>query len=618
MSAFGAPLRSLADIARFEREMPLSQRFPAGSVYDIFSGGAARHGERTALTFLATGADDEVPRVVSYRALAEGITRAANLFARLAGPGAGVAYLLPSLVETHFVLWGAETAGVAVPINFLLQPQNIADLVTAAGARVLVALGAHPQLDIWAKARAVKALLPDLVLVRVGPGGDGDPDGTIDFAAALAAEPGDSLRFGAPRGGDDVAAYFHTGGTTGLPKLVTHTHRNQLAAAFGGTVMQDLDAGDVIANGLPMFHVAATISCGLSFFIAGASLLMLSPGGMRNPAVVANYWRIVARHRATVIGGVPTALAALVNVPVDADLSAVRYSISGAASLPRALAERFEAVTGTRIHEILGMTEAGGLVALDPGAADPVTGSVGFRLPYSEVVVRRLDPDGGLGAPCAPGEVGVLTVAGPNVTPGYRDPSQNAALLRAGWLDSGDLAYADAEGRLFIAGRAKDLIIRSGHNIDPLMIEDALQAHPAVALAAAVGQPDRYAGELPVCYVTLKPGQRVGADELQRFAEPRIAERPAWPKAIWVVDSLPVTSVGKIFKPTLRHDAVRRLVEPAVRDAAGEAATVEVTAGGRRGTLVRVVLPPAAQHRHAAVAAALEGYLFDVEIATDA
>ncbi|MBS4006251.1 MAG: AMP-binding protein, partial [Afipia sp.] len=257
-----------------------------------------------------------------------------------------------------------------------------------------------------------------------------------------------------------------------------------------------------------------------------------------------------------------------------------------------------------------------GLVSIDPASADPVLGSVGIRLPYTKVVVRKLAADGSLGEACAPHEVGVMTVSGPNVTPGYKDQSQNSGALRDGYLDSGDLAYTDEEGRLFIAGRSKDLIIRSGHNIDPVLIEDALQSHPAVALAAAVGQPDKYAGELPVCYVALKPGAQATPDELKAFAEPLIAERPAWPKQIIVIDAIPVTSVGKIFKPQLRTDAVQRLVAQVVAEAAGTAdAVIDVAAGGKRGIDVKVVLPRATAGQQAAVEKALEGYLFDYKVA---
>lgn len=609
------PVATLADVVKFETEKTLEQRYDAHSVYDIFAKSAARHPDRTALTMLMTGADDETPRTVTYRQMRDGITRAANFFASLGGPGAGVAYILPSLVETHFTLWGAETQGYAVPINFLLQAQNIADLVRAADAKILVALGPHPQLDIWEKAVAVGNLLPDIKLVQVSLSDAPLPEGVFGFGPGLKAQDGNALTFGQARGGDDVAAYFHTGGTTGSPKLVTHTHRMQIAAAFGGAVLQDLSETDVITNGLPLFHVAATISCGLSFFIAGANILVLSPAGMRNPVIIKNFWKIVERYSATVIGGVPTALAALLNVPVDADISSARYSISGASLLPRAVALQYQKMTGTRIHEILGMTETGGLVSIDPAPAEPVLGSVGIRLPYTKVVIRKLGADGLLGEACAPHEVGVMTVFGPNVTPGYKDRSQNSSALRDGTLDSGDLAYTDEHGRLFIAGRSKDLIIRSGHNIDPVLIEDALQSHPAVALAAAVGQPDRYAGELPVCYVALKPGAQATADELKAFAEPLIAERPAWPKQIIVIDAIPVTSVGKIFKPQLRTDAVQRLVAQVVADAVGsEDARIDVAAGGKRGIDVNVVLPPAMASQQAAVEKALEGYLFDYKV----
>lgn len=511
---------------------------------------------------------------------------------------------------------GAEAQGYAVPINFLLQAQNIADLVRAADAKILVALGPHPQLDIWQKAVEVGKLLPDVKLVQVSLSDAPLPEGVFGFGPGLKAQDGNALTFGKARGGDDVAAYFHTGGTTGSPKLVTHTHRMQIAAAFGGAVLQDLSETDAIPNGLPLFHVAATISCGLSFFIAGANIIVLSPAGMRNPVIIKNFWKIVERYRATVIGSVPTALAALLNVPVDADISSARYSISGASLLPRAVALQYQKMTGTAIHEILGMTETGGLVSIDPGPAEPVLGSVGIRLPYTKVVVRKLAADGSLGEACAPHEVGVMTVSGPNVTPGYKDQSQNGSALRDGYLDSGDLAYTDDEGRLFIAGRSKDLIIRSGHNIDPVLIEDALQSHPAVALAAAVGQPDKYAGELPVCYVALKPGAQATADELKAFAEPLIAERPAWPKQVIVIDAIPVTSVGKIFKPQLRTDAVQRLVAQVVTDAVGsDGARIDVAAGGKRGIDVTVTLAAAQSGQQGVVEKALDGYLFDYKVA---
>ena len=616
MQAFSDyPIATLADVIRFENEKPFAERYDARSVYDVFVKSAARHPDHTALTMVMTGEDDEKPRLVSYRQLLEGITRAANLFRSIGGSAPGVAYILPSLPETHFTLWGAETAGYAVPINFLLQAQNIAELIEASGATILVTLGPHPQLDIWQKAVAVQALIPGLKIIRISVSDAPLPEGVIEFASALAAQDGKSLTSGNIRRDDDIAAYFHTGGTTGSPKLVVHTHCNQIVAAFGAAVLYDLGETDKITNGLPLFHVGGAISVGLSCFLAGGTVIVLSPSGMRNPLMVRNFWRIVERTGATAVGGVPTALSALLNVPVDADISSARYALTGASMLPRVVGEKFEAMTGKKIHEIIGMTETAGVLAIDPARGEAVLGSVGYRIPYTEVVVRKLGADGYLGGACAPHEIGVLTISGPHVTPGYRDPSHNTSSLLDGCLDSGDLAYTDEDGRIFIAGRSKDLIIRSGHNIDPVLIESALEAHPAVALASAVGMPDRYAGELPICYVALRPGAQATAEELRIFAEPRIAERPAWPKHIVIVDAIPVTSVGKIFKPQLRSDAVQRIVVEEIVKALGiDDFRVDVAAGGKRGIDVTVTLPAEHSAKRSAAQAALEGYLFDYKV----
>jgi fatty-acyl-CoA synthase len=480
--------------------------------------------------------------------------------------------------------------------------------------KVLVALGPSPQSDIWEKAVAVGELLPDLKLVQVSPPGTPALRGAPHFSESLARYSGSKLSFGEPRAGDEVAAYFHTGGTTGAPKLAAHTHRNQIVASFGGAAMLQYSKTDVLTHGLPLFHVAGTIACGLAFFMAGGRILLLSPAGFRNPRMIQNMWRISKRYGATILGGVPTVLAALVDVPLGGvDVSGARLAITGGSSSPNSMVERFEHKTGLKVHEIFGMTECGGLAAIAPAAAEPVTGSVGLRLPYTSTSVRKLQPDGTLGEECAAHEVGVLTIAGPTVSPGYKGIRDDDT-IRDGVVNSGDLAYSDEEGRIYIAGRSKDLIIRSGHNIDPQTIEEAVSRHPAVLLAAAVGQPDRYAGELPVCYVTLKAGMKATVEELRAFAEPLIPERPAWPKRYHVVDAIPVTGVGKIFKPELRVDSVRRFVMDAIEGAIGGEVSVAVSAGGKRGMAVSVAVPALDDALRDRLRDVLEGYNFDYTI----
>lgn len=609
-----SPLKTLSDVERFESAMPLQQRLPGDSVYDVLVHAAEVHRDRTALTMVMTGDDDERARSVSFPELLGLVRQTANLLSDLGGVRPGVAFMLPTLIETHAVLWAAETVGYAVPINFLLQPDHIRGLLEASDATVLVTLGPHPQLDIWEKSLELKRQIPDLILVRVAPPGTTPVEGVIDYFDVIGDQPADRLVFDSPGHGDDVAAYFHTGGTTGVPKLAAHSHNGQLAAAFGCAALINLGPDDVITGTLPMFHVAGTILMGISTFIAGSEIVLMSPAGLRNPAMVEGFWRICERYGVTLAGGVPTSIGAIAEVPLDgADISSVRGGLTGASSLPVAVSEKFEAMTGKRLNEIYGMTEASGLISCNPFEGEGGAGSVGLRLPYTKVTVRRLDEDGTLGDPCDVDEVGVLTIGGPTVSPGYRDEKQNVGTFIDGQLNSGDLAYTDADGRVYIAGRSKDLIIRSGHNIDPLMIENTLQRHPAVAVAAAVGMPDSYAGELPVCYVQLFPDVTVTEEELRAFAEAEISERPAWPKDIRIVDAIPMTAVGKIFKPFLREDTVRRTVQTilAERHLAGD---VVVAAGGPRGMRVDVTLADSDDKGASELREVLDSYLFQATV----
>lgn len=610
------PIRNANDLKRFESELSLDQRLPERSILDVFIASAEQRAEATAITMLMTGAEDEQARQVGYAQLLGMIRRAANLFSDLGGPAPGVAYMLPTLVETHVTLWGAETVGYAVPINFLLQPDSIAELLKASGAKILVALGPHPQLDIWEKALQLRDQIPDLILVRVSPPGTPAEEGVVDLVSALMAQPGDHLIFGEARGGDDVAAYFHTGGTTGVPKLVAHTHRSQLVAAFGGASMCGYRPDDVLTATFPLFHVAGTIVAGLSVFMAGSHMLIMSPAGLRNPAIVEGFWRLTAKYKATLVGGVPTAIAAVLQTPVgEHDISAVRAGLTGAALLPPAVGEKFTEVTGCTLFEILGMTEASGLISIDPPSGDGAAGSVGWALPYTQIEVLHQNADGTLGAACDVGEIGVIAIRGDHVSPGYSDPVHNDNVFNGGQLNSGDLGYKDVQGRLYIAGRAKDLIIRSGHNIDPAMIENAMTTHPAVAVAAAVGMPDAYAGELPICFVQLQEGLEVSDAELQAHAQSTIDERPAWPRKIEVIDSVPLTTVGKIYKPSLRCEAARMKVSDLVHNELDlPDASINVTVGGARGMRITVTVVEADRSSVPVVEQALAEYLFETSV----
>ncbi|MFP5445714.1 MAG: AMP-binding protein, partial [Betaproteobacteria bacterium] len=332
--------------------------------------------------------------------------------------------------------------------------------------------------------------------------------------------------------------------------------------------MQGIRPEDVGINGYPLFHVAGVLPGSLAALSAGVETIIPTTGLFRNREVIANYWRLVERYRCTYLSAVPTVLAALANVPLGgADISTLRYCRTGAAILAPELAARFERLFGLYIHESLGMTEMAGISTITPPGVNAPAGCVGWRLPYTQLRIVALDAQGNASDhDMPPGQPGMVLFQSPNLFSGFLDAADTAkAFTHDGWLATGDLGFVDDQGRLHLSGRSKDLIIRSGHNIDPKVIEDALGAHPAVQLAAAVGAPDAYAGELPVVYATLVPGaQAVTEAELLAFTAERVDEAVARPRWVQVIETMPVTNVGKIYKPELRQRAACHTVQALV------------------------------------------------------
>jgi fatty-acyl-CoA synthase len=572
------PISSLADVRRLEA-VPLEQALPVRSTYEIFRNAAHAFGARTALCFLPSADPDAAAVRWSYAELLAGIHQTANLLHRLGvRPDDGIAVLMPAGLDYHLALWGGEAAAIVQPLNPLLSDEKLASLMTAGRARVLFAWGADDDAGCWSKAMRLRAMVPGLrTVLRVAPHGSADEagaldDGIVDFASQRVRERRDGLDSGRQIAAADIAACFHTGGTTGAPKLARHSHGAQVFTAWASVQLQGARADDVTINGYPLFHVAGVLPGSLAALSCGMTVVIPTPSLFRNRAVIENYWRLVERHRATVLSAVPTVLAALANVPIaGADISSLRFCRTGAAPLSPELAARFERLTGLHVHESLGMTEMAGISTITPPGVHAPAGCVGFPVPHARLRIVALDAHGGATQRELPaGEIGMLLFKSPNLFSGFVDPADDARAFTAdGWLATGDLGWLDGEGRLHLSGRSKDLIIRSGHNIDPKVIEDALAAHPAVQLCAAVGAPDAYAGELPVVFATLRPGETASEAELLAFTAERVDEAPAKPKRIFVIERMPQTNVGKIYKPELRAlaaaAAARELATPLCR-----------------------------------------------------
>ena len=580
-----------ADLAAIEA-LPLADRALPGTTYELLVRAAGLWPDQLALSVLPDGQRWQQPTQRTYAELLMDVHRYANVLHTLGvRRGDAVALLAPNCDQLLTATLAAQLAGIAAPINSALSRGHIAELLRSSGARVLVAAGPDLAPQVWATARQLAVEAGMQGLLALGPTGAAPAqaapqpiDGVrVGHLSALAAQQPPEAFAGETPVGTDLAALFHTGGTTGTPKLAGHTHANEVSDAWMIAVTSLLHEDAVVLAALPLSHVNALLVTVLAPLFRGLQVIWAGPQGYRDQVLHPHFWKLVERYRVTTMSAVPTVYTVLAGQPVDADISSLRFAVVGASPLPQAIRDGFESATGIRLVEGYGLTEATCVSALS-FPHHPRAGSVGQRLPYQQVRTVQISADGEW-VQLPAGQVGVLAVSGPSVFPGYvtgRSPDgpvlDGLGKLRDGWLDTGDLARVDPDGFIHLAGRAKDLIIRGGHNIDPAVIENVLLAHPAVTAAQAVGRPDPHAGEVPVGFVTLAPGATATGDDLRAWAAEHVPEQAAAPKAVTVLDALPLTLVGKPYKPALRAQATREAVTDALRDipsVTGVRATVE-------------------------------------------
>jgi fatty-acyl-CoA synthase len=575
-------ISSIADIKVIEKT-PYQDRLFACSSYQALQMSSEAFPGNCAIRYIPDPSDVNIFSCISYREFFSAITQTANAFLALGLESRGVvSSLLPNLPQTYYCFWGAEAVGVINPINPMLDAEHITSILKEAQTQVLVVSGESMDAAGWAKNLAIIEQASWLKAVLVVGQDDlpAEAGGVplYGFDQFVSRQSAGNLQTDQLPGLSDTAALFHTGGTTGVPKLAPHTHGMELLSAQITGASFGFTGQDVGLIGLPLFHVNAAIATGLSVFLYGAEVLLPSAAGYRHPATFKNFWSLIARHKVSFFSAVPTVLSELLKQPSKGhDISSLRMAVCGAAPLSVEVKQQFEESTGLRILEGYGQTEGTVVTSLNPLHGEHKIGSVGLPLPYMGVKIVELDEHGRTARECDTDEIGTVAISGPYVFSGYQQTDKNGDIwVEEGWLNSGDLGRLDADGYLFLGGRSKDLIIRGGHNIDPEIIEEAYYKHPGVALAAAVGRPDPRVGELPVVYLQLKPGQSVSVEALMQFGAEHISERAAVPKAVYLTDSIPTSAIGKIFKPALRKDAICRLVRDEISSIDGNSAGGDV------------------------------------------
>jgi fatty-acyl-CoA synthase len=439
----------------------LAGLMPAWSIRGALASAASIEPEKVAISFVSDAGTSDRVESIAYRELVGRVETAGSLFRALSDGPSVVTVLAPLLPEAVIAMWGAAIAGVCNPVNPFLEVRHIAAIMNAARSTVLVTCTSAAGPGAWNQVEELTAMVPSLKRVLViHPPGSGDA--RDDFTRELTEHRGGHIDDALSDDPDRVCAYFHTGGTTAAPKLVQHTQRGQLLNAWISGAFLGPDRDEVVAQGMPNFHVGGAILMNLRALIMGQTLLILTPGGFRTPAVVSNFWDLARRHGMSSVLAVPTTCAALcADTNAISTGHAIRTFSTGGGAMPRDLARVFEERFGIVLKELWGMTEFQGILSANPhGAERPRIGSVGLLNPFHRVKPLRLDGGRYVGEGSV-GEKGTLAVAGPCMTPGYLRESPDGSLRVQGmpgeeaWLNTGDLGTVDADGFIWLFGREK-------------------------------------------------------------------------------------------------------------------------------------------------------------------
>jgi long-chain acyl-CoA synthetase len=548
-------------LRHYPSDVPPTLSYPTHPLQHLLDGAAARTPDRPAVTFFG--------RTLTYRALRDLSDRFAGGLQRLGfRPGDRVSLHLPNCPQFVVAYYGTlKAGGIVVPCNPLYTAREVAGQLADCGATWAVTLDLFADRVMQARsssalARVVvtriheffppvlRALYP-LRARRHGQWPAVPADAAVlRFADLLASPPVSHPAAQAP---DDLAVLLYTGGTTGTPKGVMLTHANLVANAHQVVAWSPSPPGELttVLGVLPLFHAyGMTVVMNASLLRAGRMVLLPR---FETDAVL----RAIARIRPHHLPGVPTLYNALLAHPRLAryDLRSVRVCISGAAPLPAEVQARFERATGGALVEGYGLTEASPVTHVTPLVGVRKPGSIGIPVPDTDA--RIVDAETGQRV-LPPGEIGELVVRGPQVMRGYWNrPAETAAVLRDGWLYTGDLARTDDDGFFYIVDRKKEMLITGGFNVYPREVEEVLHAHPAVQAAALVGIPDPHRGEVGKAFVVLRPGARATAEDLLDHCRRHLAPFKV-PVAVEFRESLPTSPIGKVLRRVLAEEARQR------------------------------------------------------------
>ncbi|MBU7013363.1 MAG: long-chain fatty acid--CoA ligase [Theionarchaea archaeon] len=545
-------------LKHYPEEVPEGADYPDVPMFYFLDEATSKFPEKTSMIF--------VGKKITYFELYDAVLRLANGLIDLGvEKGDRVSVFMPNCPQAVISYFAIQKAGgIVVETNPLYVERELEYQLQDAGVNTVVTLDLKM---LFPKVQAVRDTVPlktvivsslseylpfpKNVLYPVVRRRDCVPvergEGTFLFKDVLSTHPRRDPKIAVDA--DECAVLLYTGGTTGVPKGVTLTHKNLVANCVQGFhwLYKAEYAGEIILAALPLFHSFGHTCC-LNFAVYAASTLVLIPDPRDTKDILEN----IQKHRGTMVPGVPAMYVNMINYPglTRYDLSSVKYCFSGAAPMPVEVLERFEALTGGVILEGFGMTETSPVTHINPLTGRRKVGSIG--LPISDTDCKIVDlKEGEREVPV--GEEGEMVVRGPQVMKGYwNDAEETGKVLREGWMYTGDIATMDEEGYFYIVGRKKDMIISSGFNVYPREIEEVLFEHPKIKEASVIGIPDEKRGETVKAFIVLKEGEQTTSEEVIEFCKENLAAYKV-PTSIEVVETLPKSMVGKVLRRKLRE-----------------------------------------------------------------
>ena len=461
-----------------------------------------------------------------------------------------VAIIGASLPEYLAAFYAASDIATAFPVNSLLSGEALARQFQLAGVTMCIIVGEPGANGLGARVSEAIASAPRVrAVVSTVEAPIQIPEADIQHLSWSDLQSCGEVPERA-RDPEAIGAFFHTGGTSGSPKLARLSRRALVAGpTFAGQVLE-WKATDRALNLLPYFHVGGALALATSALLSGAANLTCGLLGARDPELVANLWTVIREMKVTVAGLVPTSWSAVAEHPLPKMKEPFRAMVTGASTMPEVIRTRLADGTGISFCEVYGMTEFAGFCSGQPLDGRLDRAGVGFLPPKLEIAL--VEP------------LGEVALRGPSAFSGYLADAGISENPGGRHVKTGDLGMWDEGGQLLLRGRIKDVIVRSGHNIDPLSIEDIATRYPHIRQAAAVGRPDAYAGEVPVLYVVIEDGfDRPHFDEYLRA---NILEPPARPRHVEILPALPTTNVGKLNRSRLRQLAAISAAQEALAD----------------------------------------------------